>query len=206
MATLPQGSWKRFEDLVFSDLQRYRPAEASWLRVAMRCLTLPGMLASVILRAQQCLFERGQIGPANVLRTVGNVLCGCDLVPGMTVGRGLLLAHPNGVTIGNRLTIGNEVSFAGGVTCAARYPDPEYQDQEFATICDGAVIGAHAVLVGPVRIGRNAMVGSNTVVLTDVPDNAVVFGIPARKVGTRDERGAEAPDAPSAPAAGDTPG
>ena len=48
------------------------------------------------------------------------------------------------------------------------------------------MIGAHAVLVGPVRIGRNAMVGSNSVVLSDVPDNAVVIGNPARRVGTRE--------------------
>ena len=67
--------------------------------------------------------------------------------------------------------------------------------QEFATIGDGAVIGAHAVLVGPVKIGRNAMVGSNSVVLTDVPDNAVVFGIPARRVGNRDDRPAAPRDA-----------
>ncbi|HEY4376930.1 MAG TPA: serine acetyltransferase, partial [Acidimicrobiales bacterium] len=60
------------------------------------------------------------------------------------------------------------------------------RDQEFATICDDAVLGAHAVLVGGVRIGRNAMVGANSVVLSDVADDAVVLGNPARQVGTRE--------------------
>jgi serine O-acetyltransferase len=172
---------------VFSDLDRYRPGEASWIKVAARCITLPGLIGSVILRAQQCLYERGSLKAANALRTVGLVLLSMDILPGMEVGPGLLLGHPGGVTIGNKgLTIGTNVSFAGGVTCAARYPDAEMTTQEFPTICDNAVIGAHAVLVGPVRIGRNAMVGSNSVVLSDVPDNAVVFGIPARRVGTRE--------------------
>ena len=193
MAAPREGSWKRFQDLVFSDLERYRPGNPSWLKVLARCATLPGLIGSVILRAQQCLWERGHQRSAMALRTVGLVLLGMDILPGMKVGPGLLLGHPGGVTIGNEgLTIGANVSFAGGVTCAARYPDADMGPQEFATIGDGAVIGAHAVLVGPVKIGRNAMVGSNSVVLTDVPDNAVVFGIPARRVGNRDDNPAPA--------------
>jgi serine O-acetyltransferase len=175
-----------FSELVFSDLRRYRPDEKpSWPRVLARCLVLPGMLASVILRAQQCLYRSGHVKLANILRTVAVVVVSADFAPGMRIGTGLLLAHPTGVTIGHGLTIGDGVSFAGGVTCAARNPDARVK-QEFATICDGAVIGAHAVLVGPVRIGRHAMVGANSVVLSDVPDYAVVLGSPARQIGTRE--------------------
>lgn len=198
MNTAPPGTWARFRYLVFSDLQRYRPGEASWLQVAVRCIVLPGLIGSIILRAQQCLWERGRVKPAMALRTVGLVLLGMDILPGMEVGPGLLLGHPGGVTIGNRgLTIGANVSFAGGVTCAARFPDPDLDFQQLATICDGAVIGAHAVLVGDVTVGRNAMVGSNSVVLSDVPDDAVVFGVPARRVGTREAKGTP-PDEPPA--------
>jgi serine O-acetyltransferase len=183
-------TYRRFRDLVFSDLHRYRPGEASWVKVAIRCTTLPGMIASVIVRAQQCLWDSGRTRSAMTLRTVGLILVGIDSVPGASIGPGLLLAHPNGVTIGNSLTIGTNVTFAGGVTCAARHPDPLAEDQGFATIGDEVVLGAHAVLVGPVTIGRNAMVGSNSVVLSDVPDDAVVIGNPARKVGTREGQSA----------------
>jgi len=189
MAARSGGAWKRFRDLVFSDLQRYRPGEASWVKVLVRCITLPGLIASIIVRAQQCLFDSGRVKPAMALRTVGIILLNIDCVPGAKIGPGLLLGHPGGVTIGTEgLTIGANVTFAGGVTCAARYPDETLGYQEFATIGDGAIIGAHAVLVGPVKIGRNAMVGSNSVVLSDVPEDAVVFGIPARRVGSRDDQ------------------
>jgi serine O-acetyltransferase len=195
MADRPGGAWKRFRDLVFSDLQRYRPGEASWIKVAVRSITLPGMIASVIVRAQQCLWDSGRQRSAMALRTVGLTVMGMDIVAGAKIGPGLLLAHPLGVTIGTEgLTIGANVTFAGGVTCAARYPDPDLEYQEFATIEDGAIIGAHAVLVGPVRIGRNAMVGANAVVLSDVPDNAVVLGSPARRVGSRDDNTAAEAD------------
>jgi serine O-acetyltransferase len=73
------------------------------------------------------------------------------------------------------------------VVLAARYYDPRQGDEQgFATIEDGALLGAHAVVVGAVTIGRNAMVGANSVVLSDVPENAVVMGVPARRVGTRE--------------------
>jgi serine O-acetyltransferase len=202
MADPITGTWKRFRDLVFSDLQRYRPGEASWIKVLVRCTTLPGMIASVIVRAQQCLWDSGRTKSAMTLRTVGLILVGIDSVPGAKIGPGLLLAHPNGVTIGNTLTIGANVSLAGGVTCAARHPDPLEAGQDFATICDGAVLGAHSVLVGGVTVGRNAMVGSNSVVLSDVPDDTVVIGNPARKVGTREGKSALGTPLPESDAAG----
>jgi serine O-acetyltransferase len=175
-----------FSELVFSDLARHRAdAKPSWIGVLSRCLTIPGMLASVILRAQQCLHRSGRVRLAAMLRTVSTVVVSADFGPGMQVGKGLMIAHPIGLNIGYGLKIGDNVTLAGGVTAAARYYIPR-PDQEFATICDGATIGAHAVLVGGVRIGVNAVVGANSVVLSDVADNAVVFGIPARQVGTND--------------------
>lgn len=175
-----------FSELVFSDLDRYRPGERGWLKVIRRCLVIPGMLASIILRAQQCLHRAGHAGAAQVLRTVANVVIGADLAPGMQVGPGFMLAHPVGVVMGHGLVVGSNVTFAGGVTCAARYYEGHEGEQEFAVIGDNAIIGAHAVLVGGVRIGHNAMVGANSTVLKDVPDNAVVHGNPARQVGTRE--------------------
>jgi serine O-acetyltransferase len=180
-----------FSELVFSDLQRYRPGESGWLRVIARCVTLPGLIASVILRAQQCLRRSGHERLANALRVVGTTLVGMDVSPGASIGPGLMLIHPVGVCIGSGVTIGKNVSFASGVVVAARYPE-DRPDQEYATICDDALIGTHAVLVGGVRVGQNAMVGSNATVMADVPDNAVVFGNPARAVGSREVATAEA--------------
>lgn len=173
-------------ELVFSDLARHRAdAKPSWLKVFARCLTVPGMIASLILRSQQVLHRSGHHRLAAMLRTVAVVLVSADFGPGMQIGTGLLLAHPVGVNIGYGVRIGNNVTFAGGVTAAARYYDNR-GPQEFATICDGATIGAHAVLVGGVRIGENAVVGANSVVLRDVPDNAVVLGSPARQIGVNE--------------------
>jgi serine O-acetyltransferase len=176
-----------FRELVFSDYQRYRAVEhPNWLAVLARCVVLPGMIASIILRAQQCLYWSGHVRLANVLRTVGLIVVGADFVPGMRIGKGLLMPHPAGTVIGNGMVIGDYVTFGGGVTGGVRQPDAQ-PDQEYPTICDGAIVLANAVLVGGVRIGKHAQVGANSVVLSDVPDYTAVFGVPARKVGMREE-------------------
>jgi serine O-acetyltransferase len=113
------------------------------------------------------------------------LLFAADFVPGMTIGPGLLMPHPNGVVIGNGLVIGANVSFGGGVTTGVAQPDGS-ADQGFPTIADGAIVLANAVIVGEVRIGEYAQVGANSVVLNDVPDHTIVFGVPARKVAVRE--------------------
>jgi serine O-acetyltransferase len=176
-----------FRELVFSDYDRYRPgAKASWPAVFMLAIGNPGIVASMVLRAQQCAFRSGRTRIASVLRSVGMYLFSADFVPGMDIGPGLLMPHPNGITMGNGLRVGANVSFGSGLTAGVKQPDVPPEQDGFPTIADGAIILANAVLAGPVTVGNYAQVGANTVVLSDVPDHAVVFGVPARKVAVRD--------------------
>lgn len=178
------GDGMTFTELVFSDLQRYRSGKPTWFGVLTRCTVLPGLAAVVVLRAQQRLFHRGHVRAAHLLRTVAMMCWGADLVPGMKVGPGLYLPHPNGVTMGGGLRIGAGVTILQGVTAGAR--EPGGTDHQFATIGDGAIVSAHAVLLGGITVGAHAHVGANSVVTSDVPDWAVVFGLPARRVGSRE--------------------
>ena len=179
-----------FRDLVFSDYARYRPgARQSWLHVLLRIPSVPGLLASLVLRSQQCLFRSGRVTAAHSLRTLGTVLVGADLGAGMQVGRGFMLAHPVGVTIGFGLVIGDDVTFAGGVTCAARHYDAvPGREQEFATIGDdvtfagGVTCAARHYDDRPGReqefatIGDGVLIGANAVLVGGVTigNNAVV--------------------------------
>ena len=177
-----------FGALVFSDLAKIRPgSRPSWLTVLLRLPFEPSILASLILRAQQCLHRSGRTRLAGALRTLGNSVIGADFGAGMVIGPGFHMAHPVGVTLGFGARVGDDVTFAGGVVLAARYYDAEHAgEQAFPDIGDGATLGAHAVVVGGVRVGRNATVGANSVVLSDVPDDTVVLGVPARRVGMRE--------------------
>ncbi|MCX6396544.1 MAG: hypothetical protein NTV23_08665 [Propionibacteriales bacterium] len=185
MSRSTKKSQPSFSDLVFSDLLRYRPgSKPSWLRVFSRCLVLPGMIASIILRAQQCFYRAGHVRLANFMRVVGMLAVGSDFTPGMTIGTGLMIPHPTGIVMGVRTVIGNNVTIAQGVTAGAR--DWEGDKPEFPVICDDAAILAGASVLGGIRIGVGAQVGANSLVVADVPDYGIVLGVPARLIGTRD--------------------
>lgn len=184
-----------YTELVFSDLLRHRGGKPSWLKVIFLCFTLPGMLASVILRTQQCLYRSGHTRLANFMRAYGHFMVGADFTPGMTIGTGLWIPHPNGVVIGNRLVIGNNVTLGQGVTAGAR----EWTGEEpaFPVICDDAALLARATVLGGVRVGVGAQVGANSLVLNDVPDYGIVLGVPARLIGKTRE--VEPPSEPETP-------
>lgn len=182
-----------FRDLVFSDLKHYHLKKPSWTAVFVRSIVNPGLAATVVLRAQQRLFHRGHPRIAFLLRNVGVWFWSADLVPGMKIGPGLYMPHPMGITIGGGLRIGSNVTILQGVTAGTRDP-AGVLEHEYATVGDGVILSTHAVLLGGVSIGDHAHVGANTVVLSDVPEGAVMFGVPARRVGTREPGGGTTPD------------
>ncbi|MFL6024494.1 MAG: serine O-acetyltransferase [Marmoricola sp.] len=185
MATVTSSEGLSFKQLAFSDLDRYRPGEAGWLRFFVRGLSNPGLFACFVLRKQQVAFRKGKLRKAFLWRSVGMYLFSADFVPGMDIGPGFYLPHPAGTVIGNGLRIGKNVTFGGAVTAGVKQPDTPAGEDDYPVIGDGAIVLANAVLVGPVEIGNYAQVGANSVVLSDVADFACVFGIPARKVAER---------------------
>jgi serine O-acetyltransferase len=175
-----------FKQLVFSDLDRYRPgAKASWLRMFAVGVSNPGLFACFVLRKQQVAFRKGKVRRAFLWRSVGMYLFSADFVPGMDIGPGFNLPHPAGTVIGNGLRMGANVTFGGAVTAGVQQPDTPPGEAGFPVVGDGAIVLANAVLVGPVNVGNYAQVGANSVLLSDAPDFAVMFGIPARKVAER---------------------
>ncbi|WP_049824045.1 serine O-acetyltransferase [Bradyrhizobium sp. WSM2254] len=105
---------------------------------------------------------------------------GCYVAPTARLGAGLCLPHPVGIVIGEGSVIGNDVTIYQGVTLGRASHDVDV----YPSIEDGAVIYAGATLLGPIKIGRNAVVAAHSVVLSDVPDFATVVGAPARIVRT----------------------
>ena len=139
----------------------------------------PGMHAIWIHRLSNKFWRHNCKFIARIISTFARFLTGVEIHPGATLGRRFFIDHGMGIVIGETAQIGNDVTLYHGVTLGGvswnggkRHP----------TLEDNVVIGAGAQILGPITIGKGGKVGSNSVVVKDVPASATAVGIPARIV------------------------
>ncbi|HEU0198226.1 MAG TPA: serine O-acetyltransferase [Nevskiaceae bacterium] len=143
-------------------------------------LTLyPGLHAVWAHRVNHWLWQRGLKWLARLLANVSRWFTGIEIHPGAQIGRRLFIDHGLGVVIGETAEIGDDVTLYHGVTLGGTSWD---KGKRHPTLGDGVVVGAGAKILGPVVVGAGARVGSNSVVVHEVPAGATVVGIPARVV------------------------
>ena len=128
---------------------------------------------------------------ARMISQFSRFLTGIEIHPKAKIGVNLFIDHGMGVVIGETSEIGNNVTIYHMVTLGGVSPSIESNQQRnvkrHPTLMDNVVVGSGAQILGPVVVGKNAKVGANAVVTKDVPENAVMVGIPAKNVGTATE-------------------
>ena len=128
---------------------------------------------------------------AKIISQFSRFLTGIEIHPKAKIGKNLFIDHGMGVVIGETSEIGDNVTIYHMVTLGGILPSINSNSQReikrHPTLMDNVVVGSGAQILGPITIGKNAKVGANAVVTKDVPDNAVMIGIPARNVGTTSE-------------------
>ena len=128
---------------------------------------------------------------ARIISQFSRFLTGIEIHPGAKIGKNLFIDHGMGVVIGETSEIGNNVTIYHMATLGGISPSINSHNQRqvkrHPTLNDCVVVGSGAQILGPVIIGANAKIGSNAVVTKDVPENAVMVGIPAKNVGTATE-------------------
>lgn len=102
---------------------------------------------------------------------------GFDIPAEVKIGKGFYIGHSGGVVISSKAIIGNNCNISHGITIGN---NPRGKRKGFPIIGDNVYIGPGAIIIGNVRIGNNVAIGANAVVIDDIPDNAVVVGIPGK--------------------------
>ena len=125
---------------------------------------------------------------ARIISQFSRFLTGIEIHPKAKIGKNLFIDHGMGVVIGETSEIGDNVTIYHMVTLGGISPSIDSDEQRnvkrHPTLMDNVVVGSGAQILGPVIVGKNAKVGANAVVTKDVPENAVMVGIPAKNVGT----------------------
>ena len=144
--------------------------------------TYPGFHAMVIHRLAHKLWCMQWKWLARFISHLGRWLTGIEIHPGATIGRRVFIDHGMGVVVGETAEIGDDCTLYHGVTLGGTSWN---KGKRHPTLMPGVVVGAGAKILGPITIGAGARVGSNAVVVKDVPANATVVGAPAKVIKTR---------------------
>lgn len=139
--------------------------------------TYPGVHALIIHRISHWIWQHKLYWLARFNSHIARWLTGIEIHPGATIGRRVFIDHGMGVVIGETAVIGDDCTLYHGVTLGGTSWN---KGKRHPTLEQGVVIGAGAKVLGPITVGKGAKIGSNAVVVKDVPENATAVGIPAR--------------------------
>jgi len=142
----------------------------------------PGVHALVFHRLSHRLWGWQLRWLARLLAQVARWLTGIEIHPGAKIGRRFFIDHGMGVVIGETAEIGDDCTLYHGVTLGGT---TWRKEKRHPTLGNNVVVGAGAKILGPITVGDNARIGSNSVVVKDVPAGATVVGIPGRVIGPR---------------------
>ena len=143
-----------------------------------------GVQAVILYRLTHFLWRYKLRWLARFISTLARWITGIEIHPGAVIGRRFFIDHGMGVVIGETAIIGDDCMLYHGVTLGGTTWD---KVKRHPTLKNGVVIGAGAKILGPITLGNNVRVGSNSVVVRSIADNETVVGIPGRIVRQKTE-------------------
>ena len=174
------GWWRETIDIV----KENDPAARTSLEVL---LTYPGVKALAAHRVSHFLWNHGFKLLARMHSQFWRFWTQIEIHPGATIASGVFIDHGAGLVIGETAIVEKGVMLYHGVTLGGTGKDT---GKGHPTVREGALISAHAQVIGPIEIGAKAKVGAGAVVVSDVPSDVTVVGVPAKIVrvhGKKDE-------------------
>ena len=170
---------------IFEDIQAYKKNDPAARSVAEILLLYNGLHATIDYRIAHWLHIHGLRFLARSISQWSKLWTGIEIHPGAKIGRRLVIDHGTGIVIGATTEIGDDcllyqnVTLGGtGMTCGKRHP----------TLGNNVMVGSGAKVLGPFKVGDNARIAANSVVLHEVPPDSTVVGVPGRVVRRNGEK------------------
>lgn len=159
------------------DIQRYGFKKRSWLLAWLRGHTI---FAVFLYRIANWLYHHKVKAVPDMIMAHVRRHYACEISPYATIGAGLFIPHTIGIVIGHEVVIGEDCEIFQNVTIGSNRK--ERDGRYMPTIGNNVSIGSGAVVVGSITIGDNVVIGANSYVDKDIPNNSFVAGIPARVI------------------------
>jgi len=164
------------------------PAAKSKLAII---LTYPGVKANFFHRIANFFSKAGLTLIARIVSQFSRFLTGIEIHPAAKIGKNFFIDHGMGVVIGETSEIEDNVTLYHSVTLGGISPSINSGEQRgikrHPTLKNNVVVGSGAQVLGPVIVGEFAKIGANAVVTRDVPEHAIMVGVPAKNIKTKSE-------------------
>jgi serine O-acetyltransferase len=174
-----------FENLE-QDYRRYSRGQPGNLwKYLYKAAANAGFRANLFYRSGAWFHHRRLGFLAGLCQRLMHHLCHCWISVSADIGPGFLIAHVGGIVVGDKTRIGANCDIRQNVTFGGNFKKTSPDGRTQPWLENNISIGAGAVILGPVRIGENAIIGANSVVTRDVPENMIAFGVPAQLIKER---------------------
>ncbi|MBI5287905.1 MAG: serine O-acetyltransferase [Chloroflexi bacterium] len=165
------------------DIQAVLDRDPAARNAAEVVLAYPGFQARELHRLAHTLHKASVPVLPRVISNLSRFVTGIEIHPGANIGEGLFIDHGMGVVIGETAEIGDDCNILQGVTLGGT---STHRTKRHPTLRNRVTVGAGAKLIGAVEIGDDARIGAGSVVVTNVPPNATVVGVPGHVVAYHD--------------------
>ena len=154
-------------------------------------LTYPGVKAIFFHRIANFFSKAGLALIARIVSQSSRFLTGIEIHPAAKIGKNFFIDHGMGVVIGETSEIEDNVTLYHSVTLGGISPSINSGKQRgmkrHPTLKNNVVVGSGAQVLGPIIVGEFAKIGANAVVTHDVPEHAIMVGVPAKNIKTKSE-------------------
>lgn len=148
-----------------------------------------------LYRIADRLYRRGHVRAAEAVSAFNRVLTGIEIEPGAELGNGLVIRHGHGIVVSRYARVGLDCHLFQQVTLGVDWHGPPGGP----VLGNRVIVFAGAKIIGPLKIGDDAVIGANAVVLCDVPDGCVAVGVPAHVIEPSGVPRREVADEPGIP-------
>ena len=164
---------------IIDDIRAYKRNDPAAKSAAEILLLYNGLHATIDYRIAHWLHTHRMRFLARAVSQWSKMWTGIEIHPAAKIGRRLVIDHGTGIVIGETTEIGDDCLLYQGVTLGGTGKDV---GKRHPTLGNNVMVGAGAKVLGPFRVGNNARIAANSVVLREVPDNATGVGVPGRIV------------------------
>lgn len=167
------------------DYRRYSSTPGNNFRYLYKIVSHPGFRAVALYRFGGWFRRKKMYHLAGLMERIIFHTCYCHISISAEIAPGFLISHSVGLVIGGGTRIGENCDVRQNVTFGGNFNKVDENDRSQPWLEDNVSVGAGAVIIGPVKVGTNSIIGANSVVTSDVPANVIVSGIPAKVIRER---------------------